>query len=156
MNINYREATLADIKDLARLRIDFLKEVQSPETRLVSEEGLNEILLDYFQQYIESGDFVAWLALADGEIISTSGLCFSQIIPGFTLLDGRVAYIMNIYTLPEWRKKGIGKQVFHHILEAAKERGYKRVLLHATEEGRPIYEKFGFRATNDEMELSLS
>lgn len=156
MNIVYREATLADIKDLARLRIDFLKEVQRPKTRLVREEGLHEILLDYFQKYIESGDFVAWVALADGEIISTSGLCFSQIIPGFTLLDGRVAYIMNIYTLPEWRKKGVGKQVFHHILEAAKERGYKRVLLHATEDGRPIYEKFGFRATNDEMELRLS
>ena len=155
MNISYREATLADIKDLAKLRIDFLKEVQNPETRLISEAGLNEILQDYFQQHLASGDFVAWIALADGEIVSTSGLCFSKIIPGFTLLDGRVAYIMNIYTLPEWRKKGIGKQVFHHILEAARERNYKRVLLHATEDGRPIYEKFGFKATSDEMELKL-
>lgn len=155
MNIVYRVATLADIPDLARLRIDFLKEVQSPETHLVEDEGLNEILFDYFGQHIASGDFVAWLGIADGKVVATSGLCFSKIIPGFTLLDGRVAYIMNIYTLPLWRKKGIGKQVFYHILEEAKQRNYKRVLLHATEDGRPIYEKFGFKATHDEMELKL-
>lgn len=156
MNIIYRKATLADIPDLARLRIVFLNEVQSPETHLVSEEGLNEILQDFFRQYLANDEIVVWIALVDDEIVSTSGLCFSKIIPGFTLLDGRVAYIMNIYTLPEWRKKGIGKQVFHHILEAAKERNYKRVILHATEDGRPVYEKFGFLATNDEMELRLS
>ncbi|MBA4851221.1 GNAT family N-acetyltransferase [Emticicia sp. BO119] len=155
MNITYRKATLADVPELARLRIDFLKEVQSPETHLVSEDGLNEILKDFFQQQLATGQIVAWLALADGAVVSTSGLCFSTIMPGFTLLDGRVAYIMNIYTLPGWRKKGIGKQVFYHILEAAKERNYKRILLHATEDGRPIYEKFGFKATNDEMELRL-
>ena len=155
MNIVYREATLADVAALARLRIDFLKEVQSPETHLIGEEGLDKILQDYFAEYLSNGDFVAYLALVDNEIVSTSGLCFSKIIPGFTLLDGRVAYIMNIYTLPQWRKKGIGKQVFHHILEAAKTRNYKRVLLHATEDGRPVYEKFGFRATSDEMELRI-
>lgn len=156
MNITYRKATVADVPDLARLRIEFLKEVQDPETYLVGEEGLNDILQNFFQQHIANDDIVAWIAIVNGEVVSTSGLCFSTIMPGFTLLDGRVAYIMNIYTLPNWRKKGIGKQVFHHILEAAKERNYKRVILHATEDGRPIYEKFGFRATNDEMELRLS
>jgi GNAT superfamily N-acetyltransferase len=155
MNITYRKATLADVPELARLRIDFLKEVQSPETHLVSAAELNKILQDFFYQYLATDEIVAWLAVVDGEVVSTSGLCFSRIIPGFTLLDGRVAYIMNIYTLPDWRKKGIGRQVFYHILEAAKERGYKRVLLHATEDGRPVYEKFGFKATNDEMELRL-
>ncbi len=156
MNITYRKATLADIPDLARLRIVFLKEVQSLETHLISEESLNDILRDFFRQNLANDEIVVWVAEVDNEIVSTSGLCFSKIIPGFTLLDGRVAYIMNIYTLPEWRKKGIGRQIFHYILEAAKERNYKRVLLHATEDGRPIYEKFGFKATNDEMELRLS
>ncbi|GAB3519148.1 GNAT family N-acetyltransferase [Emticicia fontis] len=156
MNITYRKATLADIPELARLRVEFLKEVQNPETYLVNETQLNEILQEFFQQHIENDEIVAWIALADGEVVSTSGLCFSTIMPGFTLLDGRVAYIMNIYTLPDWRKKGIGRQVFHHILEAAKERNYKRVILHATEDGRPIYEKFGFKATNDEMELRIA
>jgi GNAT superfamily N-acetyltransferase len=156
MNITYREATLADVPELARLRIEFLKEVQNPETHLISPEGLNEILIDYFQSHLANGEVVVWVAEVDDAIVSTSGLCFSKIIPGFSLLDGRVAYIMNIYTLPDWRKKGIGKQVFHHILEAAKARNYKRVLLHATEDGRPVYEKFGFKATHDEMELRLS
>ncbi|WP_337042530.1 GNAT family N-acetyltransferase [Emticicia sp. 17c] len=156
MNVAYRRATLADIDDLTKLRIAFLKEVQSPETHLIDENGLAEILRAYFQTHLANEEFVAWLAIVDGRVVATSGLCFFKICPGFTLLDGRVAYIMNIYTLTEWRKKGIGKQVFMHILEEAKSRGYKRVSLHATEDGRPVYEKFGFRFTNDEMELRLS
>jgi len=156
MNVTYRRATLADIDELARLRIAFLKEVQSPESRLVDDYELTGILKTYFQNSLETEEFVAWLAIVDGEVVATSGLCFFKITPGFTLLDGKIAYILNIYTLHEWRKKGIGKAIFDHILQEAKNRGYKRMILHASEDGRPIYEKFGFIQTNDEMVLSIA
>ena len=156
MNVTYRRATLADIDELARLRIAFLKEVQSPESRLVDDYELTGILKTYFQNSLETEEFVAWLAIVDGEVVATSGLCFFKITPGFTLLDGKIAYILNIYTLHEWRKKGIGKAIFDHILQEAKNRGYKRMILHASEDGRPVYEKFGFIQTNDEMVLSIA
>ncbi len=154
-NIVFRKATSADIENLIRLRIAFLKEVQRPETRQIDDATLEEALRNYFRLSLANDSFVAWLALHEEEIVATSGLCFHQIAPGFTLPDGKAAYILNIFTLPEWRGQGLGKQIFEHILQEAKNRGYKRISLHATEEGRAIYEKFGFRLTGDEMELRL-
>lgn len=156
MTVTYRKATINDLDDLVRLRIEFLKEVQKIETRQYSEEELSTALREYLSKSIINDEFVAWLAISESEIIATSGLCFFQITPGFTLIDGKIAYILNIYTLPNWRGKGIGKQVFDHILQEAIGRGYKRISLHASDDGRPIYEKFGFRLTGDEMELRLS
>jgi GNAT superfamily N-acetyltransferase len=155
MSITYRKATLTDLDELVRLRIEFLKEAQKAETRQYSEEELRTSLRAYLSESMQNDEFVAWLAIADSKIIATSGLCFFRITPGFTLIDGKIAYILNIYTLPQWRGKGIGKQVFDHILQEAIGRGYKRISLHASDDGRPVYEKFGFRATNDEMELRL-
>lgn len=154
-NISYRKATIHDIDELVRLRIEFLKEVQKVETRQYSEDELRHSLHAYLSKSMNNDEFVAWLAISGGEIVATSGLCFFQITPGFTLIDGKIAYILNIYTLPAWRGKSIGKQVFSHILQEAVSRGYKRISLHASEDGRPIYEKFGFRSTSDEMELTL-
>lgn len=153
--ITYRKATLADLEELVRLRIEFLKEVQNVETRQYSEEALRISLREYLSKSMQNDEFVAWLAIAENEIIATSGLVFFQITPGFTLIDGKIAYILNIYTLPQWRGKGVGKQIFDCILQEAVNRGYKRVSLHASDDGRPVYEKFGFRLTGDEMELSI-
>ena len=155
MTVSYHKATLNDLDELVRLRIAFLKEVQQAETRQYSEEELSTSLREYLYKNINNDSFVAWLAISNGEIVATSGLCFFEITPGFTLIDGKIAYILNIYTLPEWRGKGIGKQVFDHVLQEAVSRGYKRISLHASDDGRPIYEKFGFRLTGDEMELRL-
>ena len=155
MHITYRKATIDDLDELVRLRIEFLKEVQKVETRQYSEEELSTSLREYLFTSINNDAFVAWLAISEGEVIATSGLCFLQITPGFTLINGKIAYILNIYTLPNWRGKGVGKQVFDHILHEAINRGYKRISLHASDDGRPIYEKFDFRLTSDEMELRI-
>jgi GNAT superfamily N-acetyltransferase len=155
MAITYRKATINDLDELVRLRIEFLKEVQAIETREHSEEELATSLREYLYKNLQNDEFVAWLAIYGTEIVATSGLCFYQITPGFTLIDGKIAYILNIYTLPNQRGKGIGKQIFDHILQEAIGRGYKRISLHASEDGLPVYEKFGFRLTGDEMELRL-
>ena len=156
MTVTYRRATSNDANALTRLRIEFLKEVQPAETRQYSEVELQVSLNEYFSKNLENEQFVAVLAVFDGEIIATSGLCFFQITPGFTLIDGREAYILNIFTLPKWRGNGIGKRIFELILQEAIGRGYKRIALHATDEGRPMYEKFGFKLSGDEMTLAIA
>jgi GNAT superfamily N-acetyltransferase len=41
------------------------------------------------------------------------------------------------------------------ILQWCRDRGIRRLTLHASGEGRPLYERFGFRPTN-EMRLELA
>ena len=64
------------------------------------------------------------------------------------------AVILNVYTEPEFRKRGIARQVMLTILAWVKERGFRAVNLHASAEGRHLYEKLGFEATN-EMRLKF-
>ena len=64
------------------------------------------------------------------------------------------AVILNVYTEPEFRKRGIARQVMVTILEWLKQKGFRAVNLHASAEGRPLYEKLGFEATN-EMRLKF-
>ena len=76
MLITYRKATINDLDELVRLRIEFLKEVQKVETRQYNEEELSTSLREYLSTSINNDAFVAWLAMAEGEVIATSGLCF--------------------------------------------------------------------------------
>lgn len=154
MGIIYRKATLNDLHALVRMRVLFLKEVQEVEDAEREKETGKDIE-EYFSKSLSDDSFVAWIAEEDGEIIATSGLSFYQIAPSFHLKGGKIAYILNIFVLQEHRGRKLGKKIFELILNEAKERGYKRILLHASDDGRPVYEKFGFKGTTDEMILNL-
>ena len=66
--------------------------------------------------------------------------------------SGCKAYIMNMYTKPEYRRKGIANNTLKLLVEDARSRGINEISLEATQMGRPLYEKFGFVKMNDEME----
>jgi GNAT superfamily N-acetyltransferase len=62
--------------------------------------------------------------------------------------------ILNVYTEPEFRRRGIARQIVVTILDWAQQRGLRTINLHASNEGRSLYEKLGFEATN-EMRLKF-
>ena len=63
------------------------------------------------------------------------------------------AYIMNMYTKADYRRRGIAYQTLELLDENARKRGITSISLVATDMGRALYEKFGFVAMKDEMEL---
>jgi len=151
--IEYRKALPSDANDLARIRGLFSAEVNGLDTsdkRIAEIERAN---LAYFTSALADGSFVAWLALDGNEIVATSGLSFSVTPPNFACPDGRVAYIMNMFTFPAYRSQGIATELFGRIAVEAKNLGYKKITLNATAMGRPLYEKYGFRDAHGEMEL---
>jgi GNAT superfamily N-acetyltransferase len=62
--------------------------------------------------------------------------------------------VVSMWTEPSHRRRGLGSLVMDAILTWCRVRGIRRLTLHASDEGRPLYERFGFRATN-EMRLEL-
>ena len=64
---------------------------------------------------------------------------------------GKVTYISNMFTYPEYRKHGIATKLFALTVEEAKKQGCIKILLNATDMGRPLYEKFGFKDTANDM-----
>ncbi|MCL2461477.1 MAG: GNAT family N-acetyltransferase [Defluviitaleaceae bacterium] len=150
--IEYRRAVLADAEELARIRSVFIAEVNDLEPDDGRVSAMKRANLAYFTSALADGSFIAWLAVHEDEIVATSGLSFSIVPPNFACMDGRVAYIMNMFTFPAYRGQGIATELFARIAEEAKSLGYGKITLNATDTGRPIYEKYGFKDMHGEME----
>lgn len=61
----------------------------------------------------------------------------------------RKPHILSMYTLPEYRKNGVATGILNFCIGWARERGYNRMTLNASEAGWKLYQKAGFRQTNE-------
>lgn len=146
--IIYRKATVNDLKDLVILRIKFLVDRFGKLDKQVK-SNLEKKLKKYFKENIINNQFIAWIAEEDNKIIATSGLSFYQVPPSLKNLSGKVAYIMNMYTIPKYRKQGIASKLFDNIVKEAKALGFKKISLAASPEGISIYKNYGFKEPKD-------
>ena len=148
----YKRATMEDIDELVRTRIIVLRaanKLSDDEDMSVVEEESKA----YYRRALETGEHIAYLVYDNGAFVGAGGVSFYQVMPTYHNPTGKKAYIMNMYTNPAYRRKGIAYHTLE-ILEAdAKNKGIDAISLEATEMGRPLYEEFGFVGMKDEMEL---
>ena len=152
--IQYRRAELADVENLINLRIKFLYEAEEIDKETTS-HLLEESLTKYFNVHLQNGEFIAWFAVEDDLIVATSGVSFSTVPPSFGNILGEEAYIMNMFTLPQARKKGIGTMLLGKLIEDITKRKIKKVRLLTTELGKSLYLKAGFKESDSEMVLNI-
>lgn len=154
--IVYRRGTLDDVQVLVDLRVRFLNELlnhpENNETRVVRKS-----LLEYFAEAIPSRNFVAWVAEYGGKIVATSGMVVWQKPALYGGVEsGKLGYLLNFYTIPEARGKGIATRLLNELIGEAKSMGLRYVHLHASKDGEPIYRKAGFvEPKMPELELRL-
>lgn len=151
--ITIRQATIADIPDLVRLRRLMFESMGFDDP--AQPDAADEAAAAYFCAEIPAGRFYGWLAIAStGEAVGSGGAVIDQHPPGPSNLSGKIGYLMNLVTVPSYRRRGIGRRVMQTILQWFAEQGIHRVTLHATDVGRPLYEELGFVDSN-EMRRSL-
>lgn len=91
--------------------------------------------------------------MEDDKFIGAGGVSFYSVMPTYHNPSGKKAYIMNMYTSPDYRRQGIAYKTLDMLVKVSKERGINQISLEATEMGRPLYEKYGFVKMESEMEL---
>jgi GNAT superfamily N-acetyltransferase len=148
-----RLATVGDVDELIRLRLDFLEEVGSPGAGADGGE-LGAAMRDYMLRKMPSGAFLAWVAESEGAIVATSGVTLFERPPNGANPSGLEAYLSNMYTLPGWRGRGLGTALVETAVAHLKATNVRRIWLHATEQGRPVYAKAGFVPSETDMELT--
>lgn len=112
--------------------------------------------LPWVQRKMESGEYLAWFALApDGSVAAGAGLWLQEWMPARVGRDSRRGYIINVYTEPRYRRLGLARRLMEILLDWCRQEGIAMAALNASDEGRPLYESLGFKATND-MRLDLS
>ena len=148
----FRKATLRDVESVLKARIDFLYDRSNITTEQQGQEQ-ERVNRDYIESAMADGTYVEWLAMDGEKIAGTGGLTFYRLLPHAERPTGAVAYIDNVFTYPEYRGKGIANKLLDLIVQTACEYGCDLVLLDATEMGRPIYEKYGFKNMDGNMML---
>jgi GNAT superfamily N-acetyltransferase len=151
----FRKADSNDVMDLVNLRQQQLLEENLKEGRN-DEKNIDYELNEYFSRNITNNTFISWVALDNSEIIATSGLCFYQLPPTYSNPSGKVAYITNMYTRNEYRRKGIATTLFEKIINEAKLLNYKILRLHTSLDGKSIYKKFGFIDSEGFMHIKIN
>jgi GNAT superfamily N-acetyltransferase len=158
VELSLREATPADISVLVNHRRRMFEDMAS-----LNDDGYDPADLDsmdeaYARQLrtrLLDGTLQAWVLESGGQIVASGSIFFSTWLPRPRDLTECLAYLHSVYTVPEYRRRGLARQIVQTAVEACRARGLKRVMLHASDAGRPLYESLGFRQT-DEMRLVLT
>jgi GNAT superfamily N-acetyltransferase len=149
-----RTATADDAQLLAEHRVAMFREMGSIQPQF--EESLRQASAAYFTCAIPAGEYVGWIAHPDngGSPIAGAGVQFRSLLPrptivGDGLLLGREALVLNVYTIPSWRRRGVARYLMDTVLAWASDAGVVRLVLSASSAARPLYEKIGFVGTRE-------
>jgi len=113
-------------------------------------DRMAEIASPWLTRALADGSYRHWLALdASGRVAGGGGVLLCPWPASPKDPYSQRAVILNVYTEREFRKQGVARQIMLTILAWVKEQGLRSVNLHASAEGRHLYEKLGFAATNE-------
>ena len=111
------------------------------------------------ERALASGEYIGWLAVPKSQpdvIVAGAGVQLRQAPPhpcrparDGAFAKGRHAIVLNVFTEPEWRKRGAARGLMEEILGWARKEKLDRLVLHASAQARPLYEQMGFIPTNE-------
>ena len=149
-----REVQPADLEEVLRHRCGMFRDMGYTD-----ESTLNAVAQssrDFIRRGLLEGWYCGWFAVAGDRIMAGAGLLITDWVAHPTSAhDPRRAYVLNVYTYPEFRRQGLAKQLMQVVIDVCRNEGFRSIWLHASEHGRPIYSSLGFEPTN-EMKLVLS
>jgi RimJ/RimL family protein N-acetyltransferase len=114
---------------------------------------------EWTERALASGEYVGWLASPKDQpnlIVAGAGVQRRQVPPhpcrparDGAFAKGRHAIVLNVFTEPEWRKRGVAGLLMDEVLRWSREEKLDRLVLHASAEARSLYERMGFVLTNE-------
>jgi GNAT superfamily N-acetyltransferase len=104
------------------------------------------------ERMIREGKYYGWVATDGDRPVASAGLLILDWPPHPFDPEGELrGYLLNVYVEPEYRKRGLAHELVERCMAEARRHGIRVVTLHSSQAGRPIYERFGFHATNEMM-----
>lgn len=135
MQIEYKRLTERELNTFIDMRIHQLREEGAKE-----KIDLAPALRDYYDRHMADGTFVSWLAFDGDRIIGTSG---------------KMGLLSSMYTNPDYRRKGIARELLSRVVQDAKEYGCGTVQITASDMGVKLYTDFGFVHNGNFMQYKL-
>ena len=141
--VRIRPVGFNEIDVLVNYRIAYLEEMQGQrDSAYISK--LQEDLMHFFAFALKEDRIFAFLAELNGEPVSFGAMVLKKIPGDFNKPFYLEGDILNMYTIPSFRRKGISALILEHLIQEARTRGVSKVSLHTSKDGEKLYRKFGF------------
>lgn len=148
----YKKAGIRDLDTLTQVRVRVLRAANRLEES-VDMSRVEAASRRYYETSLRDGSHAAYLVYDGEQVVGAGGVSFFQVLPTYHNPLGMKAYIMNMYTDPGYRQRGIAGRTLELLMKECRDRGVDFISLEATDMGRPLYEKYGFVKMEDEMQL---
>jgi GNAT superfamily N-acetyltransferase len=112
-------------------------------------EDMEQRFLPWVEDQLVRGRYLGWFAMSGDEIAAGAGLWLMDWPPhilGRSTLRGN---IVNVYTEPAFRRQGLARRLTQSCIDWCGANDVDVIILHASDEGRALYESMGFRASNE-------
>ncbi|HJT70546.1 MAG TPA: GNAT family N-acetyltransferase [Terriglobales bacterium] len=151
--IDLRRATLADASAIVKHRRAMFHDMGHHD------QGGLDLMAAKFRVWLEakmqSEEYLAWLVITgDERVVAGAGLWLMDWPPHMQGSGQRRGNILNVYTEPEFRRRGLARRLVEAALDWCRENQIDLVILHASDAGRRLYESLGFQPGN-EMRIKL-
>jgi len=147
-----RPATLDDAEILIHQRVQMFSDMGTHV-----DAAVREAYRTWLAEMMPSGVYRAWLLENEqGEVVCGGGLTVLTWPPGPRSVEGRLAFVYNVYTEPSHRRQGHAESIMSAIHAWCREQGIHAVALNASRFGLSLYKAMGYReAPNPMMFLGL-
>lgn len=154
MKLSVKMASLDELETLMEWRMRVLAEVFS-DSKQPDWEEIRKNNEAYYKEALSDSTHTACFVINEesGEIIGCGGICYQREMPSPDNLTGTNGYLMNIYTLPEYRGHGVGRKIIEFLISDAKERGTEKIYLESSVGAKQLYRENGFSDMKDYMKL---
>ena len=147
-----RRGSAADLDLVVRHRVEMFRDMGFTGEALVEAERSGR---EYFAAQFAEERYYAWfLEDPEGQVIAGAGITISRYHPSPKHPAPFRAWVVNVYTEPEHRRRGFARELMETVIGWGRAQKYQSIFLHASEQGRPLYEDMGFVRIN-EMRLDL-
>lgn len=141
-DVSIRRAGADDLELVLTRRLGFLAEVRGTAPDRFDADFV--AVTRRFLERTHTRSFHSWLADEAGTCVGIVSVIVSDAPPRpeeHRDLDG---YVVNMHVDRAWRGRGIGRALLDRALADTEAMGIRRHVLHATAEGRPLYDAAGF------------
>jgi ribosomal protein S18 acetylase RimI-like enzyme len=151
--ITLRPATVDDAPTIALHRRSMFRDMGYRDESAL--DSMAAKFLPWLQAKLVSREYLSWLAVtSSGSIAAGAGLWLMDWPAHMVGMSPRRGNIVNVYTEPGFRRRGFARGLTQAAIEWCRSNGIDYVILHASDEGRALYESLGFRSSN-EMRIKL-
>ena len=148
MEIRAASLNEKDLEIIVRHRRGMFFDMGHQDERALAE--MSEKFRGWLRRKMEAGEYLAWFATgAEGAVMAGAGLWLMDWPPHMVGGGKWRGNIVNVYTERDFRRQGLARELMKVVMDWCEENGLGTVVLHASAEGKALYESLGFEGTNE-------